>query len=127
MENSPELNGKYLGKITADFVKVADFLKEASHQLRYREISKYPVFVLSRTAQPIGQLLYSMTEMHLDWNYYFSFAEEFVQRNLIEQEHLPGFIATYKNPDEFCCLFVVDDGFVNFVYIPYPEDEEAEV
>jgi hypothetical protein len=32
------------------------------------------------------------------------------------------FIATYKDPEEFCCLFVVDKEFTSFVFIPYPED-----
>ena len=28
----------------------------------------------------------------------------------------------YKDPDEFCCLFVIDKDFTNFIFIPYPED-----
>jgi hypothetical protein len=34
MFNDPELNGKYLGTISEDFIKVADTLKEASYQIR---------------------------------------------------------------------------------------------
>ena len=48
--------------------------------------------------------------------------EELVQRELISEENLEEFRNAYKDPDEFCCLFVVDRDFVNFVYIPYPED-----
>ena len=29
---------------------------------------------------------------------------------------------TYKDADEFCCLFVLDKEFTNFVFVPYPED-----
>ena len=32
------------------------------------------------------------------------------------------FKRNYKDPDEFCCLFVIDNDFTNFVFIPYPED-----
>ncbi len=32
--NSPELNGKYLGLISSDFVLVADTLKEAAYQIK---------------------------------------------------------------------------------------------
>ena len=58
--NDPELNGKYLGTITSDFVKISDLLED--------------------------------------------------------------FKMAYKDPDEFCCLFVMDGAFTRFVYIPYPND-----
>ena len=57
MQNDPELNGKYLGTISRDFVKVADTIKEASYQIRKRGFSQYPIFPVCKVDQPIGQLL----------------------------------------------------------------------
>ncbi|WP_224999675.1 hypothetical protein [Cesiribacter sp. SM1] len=122
MQNDPELNGKYLGTITADFAKVADTLKEASYQIRKRGFSEHPIFPISKTAIPIGQLLLDRPSLSLEWNYYASFLDEFVQRKLIEKDKVENFTEVYKNPDEFCCLFVVDKEFTNFLYVPYPED-----
>ena len=124
MQNDPELDGKYLGKITTDFVKVSNTLKEAAYLLQARKIAEFPIFPISKGKIEIGQLLIARneTELDLEWNYYFSFLDEFVQRELIDKEKLADFKANYKNPDEFCCLFVIDQDFVNFVYIPYPED-----
>jgi hypothetical protein len=48
--------------------------------------------------------------------------DEFVQRKLISEESLEEFKKSYKDPDEFCCLFVMDGAFTSFVYIPYPEE-----
>jgi len=48
MNNDPELNGKYLGTITEDFIKVSDNLKEASYQIRTRGFSDYPIFPTSK-------------------------------------------------------------------------------
>ncbi|MBS1951825.1 MAG: hypothetical protein OJF59_001522 [Cytophagales bacterium] len=121
MVNDPELSGKYLGTISQDFVKVADTLKEASYQIRKARF-EYPVFVISRDETPIGQLLIRKFELNLDWNYYASFLDEFVQRELISRDKQADFINAYKDPDEFCCLFVIDEGFTSFVFIPYPED-----
>ncbi len=118
--NDPELNGKYLGTITQDFVKVADHLKEASYMIRKRGFSDYPIFAISKLALPIGQLLIGKADLDLTWNYYASFLDEFVQRKLIEKE--TEFIKYYKDADEFCCLFVVDEQFTSFIYIPYPTD-----
>jgi len=122
MHNDPELNGKYLGTISRDFVKVADTIKEASYQIRKRGFSDYPIFPICKEEQPIGQLLLDQHLAQLEWNYYASLLDEFVQRGLVDEAKQEDFKATYKDPDEFCCLFVVDKTFTNFVFIPYPED-----
>lgn len=121
MNNDPELNGKYLGTISNDFVKVADQLKEASYQIRKGGFD-YPIFVIAKEEIPIGQLLLDKDALNLVWNYNASFLNEFVQRELVGADKEDQFKDQYKDPDEFCCLFVVDQSFTNFVFIPYPED-----
>ena len=120
MINDPELSGKYLGTISSDFVVVADSLKEASYEIRSRGFSDFPIFPISKVDIPIGQLLISKEEMALQWNYYATYLDEFEQRELIEDRQ--KFEESYKDPDEFCCLFVVDKDFTNFIFIPYPVD-----
>ena len=120
--NDPELDGKYLGTISSDFIKVADFLREASYQIRVRGFSDFPIFAVSKSDQPVGQLLYAQNDLGLSWNYFASYLDEFIQRKLISENKTEDFKNSYKNPDEFCCLFVIDSDFTNFVYIPYPED-----
>ncbi|GAB2614673.1 hypothetical protein [Belliella aquatica] len=120
--NDPELSGKYLGTITKDFINVSDILKEASYQVRSRKFSQYPIFPISKEEQPIGQLLLGKEEKKLDWNYYITYVDEFIQRKLIAEDLLEEFEKNYKNPDEFCCLFVMDKEFTSFVYIPFPEE-----
>lgn len=122
MHNDPELSGKYLGTISGDFVKVADTLKEASYQIRKRAISEYPIFPVCKEDQPIGQIIVPRLQVETEWNYYASFMDEFVQRGLIDTDKQDHFKNAYKEPDEFCCLFVIDQAFTNFVFIPYPED-----
>src|SRR5690349_481239 len=109
MHNDPELNGKYLGTISRDFVKVADTLKEASYQIRKRGFAAYPIFPVCKIDQPIGQLLIDTDSPGTEWKYYASYLDEFVQRDLVE--HQEEFKTAYKDPDEFCCLFVVDTEF----------------
>ena len=120
--NDPELNGKYLGTITKDFIKVSDLLKEAAYQVRSRKFSEFPIFPISKEDQPIGQIFLAKEEKKLDWNYYITYLDEFVQRKLIDESAIEQFQEAYKNPDEFCCLFVIDQDFTRFVYVPYPED-----
>lgn len=121
MHNDPELNGKYLGTISQDFIKVSDALKEASYQIRKAGFA-YPIFAICKNAQPIGQLLFERIQNQTEWNYFASFMDEFVQREIIEKDKVEDFEKAYKDADEFACLFVIDEQFTNFVFIPYPED-----
>ncbi|MFA0961085.1 hypothetical protein AB9P05_04725 [Roseivirga sp. BDSF3-8] len=126
MQNDPELDPKYLGTITEDFAVVSNILRESSYQVRKRGFSEYPIFPVSKTQLPVGQLLLAKEELALQWNYYITYLDEFVQRKLIDQERVEEFEKNYKDPEEFCCLFVVDGDFTRYVYIPYPEDSPAQ-
>lgn len=119
--NDPELSGKYLGTITKDFAIVADTLKEASYQIRRNDI-KYPIFIFSRVPVPFGSLLLSPEEVATEWYVLVSYLDIFIQQGLVAEESEAAFQAAYKDPDEFCCLFVVDGEFTKFVFVPYPED-----
>ncbi|GAC1591596.1 MAG: hypothetical protein NVS3B25_11210 [Hymenobacter sp.] len=120
--NDPELNGKYLGTITKDFVVVCDTLLEASSQIRKGDFSQYPIFVFAKQEVPLGGLLVNADELNLEWHVFASYLELFVQQGIVSEEGIEGFRATYKDPDEFCCLFVLDEEFTKFVFVPYPED-----
>ena len=122
ISNNPELDGKYLGTISQDFIKIADYIKEASYQIRKQGFSDFPIFIVSNVEIPLGQLLYKKEEVGTRWNYFVTYLDEFLERNLIEKEKIEDFKNNYKNPDEFCCLFVIDGEFAKFVYIPFPED-----
>ena len=121
--NSPDLNGKYLGLISSDFVLVADALKEAAYQIKKRGFSVFPIFVCSQRSIEIGQMLIGVNELHGNkWNYHASMMEEFVQRKLIAEENIELFVQNFKDIEEYACLFVVDGQFTNFVFIPFPEE-----
>ncbi|KPQ20102.1 MAG: hypothetical protein HLUCCX10_00610 [Algoriphagus marincola HL-49] len=120
--NDPELNGKYLGTISSDFIKISDVLKEAAYQVKSRGFSDFPIFPISKEMQPIGKLFLGKAEKNLEWNYFITYVDEFVQRKLIAEDALEDFKKAFKDPDEFCCLFVMDGAFTSFVYIPYPEE-----
>lgn len=120
VSNNPEISGKYLGTVSQDFIKVSDQIKEASYQIRKQGFSEHPIFIISKTEVPVGQLLFKKDEVGTEWNYFVTYLDEFVERKIIEKKE--EFINNYKNPEEFCCLFVIDGQFTNFVYIPYPVD-----
>jgi hypothetical protein len=94
--NSPDLNGKYLGLISTDFIKVSDTLKEAAYQVKKRGFSDFPIFVTSQRPIEIGQKLIGVNELNENkWNYHASMMEEFVQRNLIAEENIELFVQNF--------------------------------
>jgi hypothetical protein len=121
MDNDPALSGKYLGTISQDFVNVSDTLKEASYQVRKAGFN-FPIFPICKEDQPVGQILLEPALHGTSWRYYVTYLDEFLQRGLITPDKMDDFKAAYKDPDEFCCLFVIDTQFTNFVFIPFPED-----
>ena len=120
--NDAEINGKFLGTISSDFINVCDTLKEGAYQIKARGISDYPIFPICKADLPFGQLLLGKNEVSTQWNYYASTSDEFQQLGFIDKEKFDAFKETYKDTEEFCCLFVVDKEFTNFLFIPYPED-----
>ncbi len=122
MQNDPELDGKYLGTISKDFVMVSETIKEASYQVRKQGFSDYPIFPISKKDISIGQLLIAKQDAAIEWNYNITYIDEFVQRKIVAEEKLDDFKKIYKDPDEFCCLFVMDGVFTSFLFIPYPVD-----
>ncbi len=116
------LDAKYLGILSADFIKVADKLKEASYLIRKIGNYPYPVFVVSQAPVSLGALLIEKDELGNQWNYYATYLEVLVQCKLIIEDKVDAFKNTYKDPDKFCCLLVVDTSFTSFLYTPYPID-----
>jgi hypothetical protein len=122
MTNDPSLSGKYMGIISSDFIKVADILKDAAYQVKSRGYSNFPIFPICKQKTEIGQTLIPKGHLDTQWFYNISYIDEFLQRELITKENEEEFKKVFKDPEEFCCLFVIDYDFTNFVFIPYPED-----
>jgi len=120
--NSPEINAKLMGKVSSDFLKVCDHLKESSYQIRKREFSEYPVFVLSENEIELGILLFDKPDFKTVYQYRANFLEDFINRGMIGEESRELFIENYKDPEEYCCLFVIDGDFAGFIYLPFPEE-----
>jgi hypothetical protein len=123
--NSPELDKKQLGLVTEDFIKVSDHLKEASYQIVSRKFSKHPIFVATVSEVPIGNTLFFKEDFETRYEYKASFLEEFLERDIIGKESDELFKENYRDPEEYCCLFVMDGKFASFVYIPFPNDSNT--
>ncbi len=120
--NSPDLDQKLLGRVSSDFIKVCEHLKEASYQIRKRQFSAYPIFILSQEDVEAGQTFFLKSDFGTLYHYKASFLEEFLEREIIGKESESLFKENFKDPEEYCCLFIIDQNFAGFAYLPFPED-----
>jgi hypothetical protein len=45
-----------------------------------------------------------------------------VTKNIISRDKLDGFRKIYKSPEDFVCIFVIDETISEFVFYPYEEE-----
>ncbi len=113
-----------LGRITSDFVKIADVLLEAAHELRQRKMTDFPIFIFSEMPTKIGTPFFKPNEKGLEyWHVAASSVEEFLARQIIVHEALDTFKSVYKQAAEQACLLVINDKVNHFVFLPFPAEE----
>lgn len=81
-------------------------LSEAADTIMEQDVSRYPIFVVADELVEVG---IALVEAGNDspWHIRASTLEEFVARNLIEQEKLEKFREVYKDPQNHICVFIV--------------------
>ncbi|MFN5319472.1 MAG: hypothetical protein ACK5CY_11595 [Bacteroidia bacterium] len=94
-------------------------IREIALEILNAEVSKYPIFIAARNDVALGRLIIDKEDLALDWSVYASTLEEFVRRNVISEEKLPDFRASWKDPRHYFCIFAVLDETATFIYVPY--------
>jgi hypothetical protein len=82
-------------------------------------LSSYPIFIAHQHELKLGELILDRHDLNSDWSIHASTLEEFTDRGVIKPELKERFIGSYKNPNEYMCVFVVVPEGANFVYVPY--------
>ncbi len=94
-------------------------LREANRTIIDEEVSSHPIFVFHTHDVELGIELTSAEDIAGNWSVRASTLEEFVARRLIEEEKLESFKKTFKDPEAFFCLFVVQpDQSAQFIFVP---------
>jgi len=95
---------------------IAD-IHQAKETILDQEVSKYPIFVVHQHELEIGVRLIEKDEQNL-WNIHASTLEEFVTKQIIQEDKVDEFRRVYKEHlDEFC-LFMISELGANFIFLP---------
>jgi len=88
------------------------------------EISKYPIFVAHQQELEIGILLSDREKVIGNWTIHLSTLEEFVSKQIVNEEKVNDFKATYKSPESYFCVFVLSELGAQFYFFPKAQKKE---
>lgn len=94
-------------------------IREVAVEIMMEGLSSYPIFIAHQHELKLGEVILDRNELNTDWSIHASTLEEFEERGVIKPELKDRFINSYKNPNDFMCVFVVVPEGANFVYFPY--------
>ena len=94
-------------------------IHEVAIEIMAEGISASPIFIAHQHELKLGEMILDRNELNTEWSVHASTVEEFVERGIIKKELKERFLNTYKNPNDFMCVFVVVPEGANFVYYPY--------
>jgi hypothetical protein len=102
-----------------DLKLYSDSLHEVAVEIMVEGLSRYPIFIAHQHEVKLGEPILDRYDLNTEWSIHASTLEEFVEKGLIKNELQERFIKSYKNPDDFMCVFVIVPEGANFVYYPY--------
>jgi len=94
-------------------------LREASRTIIDQDVSNHPIFIFYTDDIELGIELVNAEKVNGNWSVNASTLEEFVAKRLIEDAKIEAFKKSFKDPQEFFCLFVVAaDQSAQFIFVP---------
>lgn len=102
-----------------DLKLYSESLHEVAVEIMVEGLSRYPIFIAHQHEVKLGEPILDRYDLNTEWSIHASTMEEFVERGIIKKELEQRFIKSYKNPDDFMCVFVIVPEGANFVYYPY--------
>jgi hypothetical protein len=102
-----------------DLKVYSESIHEVAIEIMVEGLSSYPIFVAYQHIVKLGELILDSDDLNMEWSINASTLEEFVEKGIIKKELQERFTRSYKNPQDFMCLFVVVPEGANFVYYPY--------
>ncbi|HVW13624.1 MAG TPA: hypothetical protein VHB54_07385 [Mucilaginibacter sp.] len=111
-----------LVSLEKDLKLYAESMHEVAVEIMVEGLSRHPIFVAHQHEVKLGELILDRYDLNTEWTIHASTLEEFVEKGIVKPELKERFIKSYKNPDDFMCIFVIVPEGANFVYYPYPKE-----
>lgn len=97
-------------------------IHEVAVEIMVEGLSNYPIFIAHQHELNLGEVILDRRDLNTEWSIHASTMEEFLEKGIIKAVLKERFIKSYKNPNDFMCVFVVVPEGANFIYYPYTKD-----
>jgi hypothetical protein len=127
----PNAPNPLLESLQNDLKYYSDYLQGLSREVLDSGTSKYPVFVAHQEAGgiEIGRPILQHEQIETRWSINISLMEEFVAKGIVPREQFAAFKQSWKDPEEYMCVFVLAGAASSFAYLPYtpatPDESDA--
>jgi L-cysteine desulfidase len=100
----------------------SESIREVAFEIMAEGLSQYPIFIAHQHKVELGEMILDKDELNSEWSVQASTLEEFIERGVIKKDLRERFISSYKNPNNYMCVFAIVPEGANFVYFPYAKD-----
>lgn len=111
-----------LVSLEKDLKLYSDSIQEVAVEIMVEGLSRYPIFVAHQHEVKLGEVILDREDLNTEWTIQASTLEEFIEKGIIKPVLKERFIKSYKNPNEYMCMFVIVPEGANFVYYPYQHE-----
>lgn len=108
-----------LKSLESDLKFYNESIREVATEIMIEGISGYPIFVAHQHEVKLGEPILDRIELNTEWSIHTSTLEEFSEKGVIQESKKERFMAQYKDPHQYMCLFVIVPEGANFVFYPY--------
>lgn len=104
-------------KLERELKPYMEVMGTAADAIVEKGISDYPVLVIHQQQIELGIPVVKRDEVEGNWSVNASTLEEFVMKNVIQQDKTEDFQSIYKDPSEYLCLFILSELGAQFIFV----------
>ncbi|MEM7370072.1 MAG: hypothetical protein AAF587_15810 [Bacteroidota bacterium] len=108
-----------LESIRNDVAQIGRDLQIIAKRVIEEGISEYPIFVAAQKILDIGKLIFDPETANLNWYFFASMLEDFINRDIIQRSKVKEFQDAYGDPLEKACILVLTEESMQIVFVPY--------
>lgn len=91
---------------------------KAGETIKDQNVSEYPIMVVHQHEMSVGIVIADKDKVKGNWSINASTLEEFISKQLIEDNKVDSFKTIYKSRQKFICMFVLSELGAEFIFLP---------
>lgn len=120
MEKITPEHKAFLDIITADFPIVGDTLKQAIFYIEKSSEFTNPIIIVSEEPTSIGEIVIEKGEFGNSLTYYATYLDFLIEKKIFPVSDVDNFKEVFNTHKDHCCMLIMFQETMNFLYIPYP-------